>query len=88
VCRIRDSQRGSFDFGEVVGGEEDGGFGGPLEKAFDELIANERIKAAERFIENDDAGVEGEGAGESEFHFHAAGESFDFAVERQIKLLD
>ena len=39
--------REAFDFGEVVGGEEDGGFGGALEKAFDELIANERIKAAE-----------------------------------------
>jgi len=57
-------------------------------RPFDELISNERIKAAERFIENDEAGVEGEGAGKSEFHFHAAGESFDFAVDRQIKLLD
>jgi len=49
VCRIRDKPTWlakAFDFGEVVGGEEDGGFSGALEKAFDELISNERIKAA------------------------------------------
>ncbi len=78
----------AFDFSKVVRGEEDGRFGGTFEKAFDELIADERIEAAKGLVENDEAGVEGEGAGKSEFHFHAAGESFDFAIERQIKLLD
>jgi len=80
--------REAFDFGEVVGRDEYRGFCGALEKTFDELIADERIEAAKRFIENDEAGVEGEGAGKSEFHLHAAGESFDFAVERQLKLFD
>jgi len=78
----------AFDFSEIVRGEEDGGFGGTFEKAFDELIADERIEAAEGLVENDEAGMKGEGAGESEFHFHTAGEGFDFAVERKIELLD
>src|SRR5260370_33675198 len=43
---------------------------------------------SEGLVENDEAGMKGEGAGESEFHFHTAGEGFDFAVERKIELLD
>ncbi len=80
--------REAFDFGEVVGGNEDGGFGSAFEQAFDELIAHERIEAAERLIENDEFGMEGKRAGESELHFHPAGKSFDFAIEREIELLD
>ena len=77
----------AFDFGEVVGGKEDGVFSGTFEQAFDELIADKWIEAAEGLIENDEFGMEGEGAGEGELHFHAAGEGFDFAVEGKSNCL-
>jgi len=59
VCRIRDSQHGWQSFRFRRGSWEERktvDSAGALEKAFDELISNERIKAAERFIENDEAG--------------------------------
>ncbi len=37
----------AFDFGKIVRGDEDGGFGSALEQAFGGLIANERIETAE-----------------------------------------
>jgi len=45
----------TFNFSEVVGGKEDGGFGGTFEEAFDQLIANKRIEAVEGLIQDDEA---------------------------------
>ena len=80
--------RKAFDFRKVVGSDENRGFGSPLEKTFDELIANKRIEAAKWLIKNDKTRMKRQGAGEGKLHFHAAGKSFDFAVELKIELLD
>jgi hypothetical protein len=44
-----DSRRGwkSFNLGQIVRGEKDGGFRGALDEAFDQLVAHQRIEAAE-----------------------------------------
>ena len=80
--------KGAFDFGKIVGRDEDRGFGGALEKTFDELIANERIETAERLVENDETRMKCQGTSEGKFHFHAAGKSCDFAVELKIELFN
>ena len=72
----------------VAGGKEDGGFGGTFEEAFDQLIANTRIEAAEGLTQDDEAALKGEGSGEGEFHSHATRKSLDFAIERPVELLD
>src|SRR5579859_1434488 len=77
-----------FDFGEVVRGNERGGAGGGGDESFRKFIANDGIESAEGFIEENEFGAEGEGAGESGFHAHAARKMLEFAVERKIELPD
>ena len=52
----------TFDFGEVVGGDEKGRLVGVGEEAFDEFVADERVETAEGFVEDDECGAVGEGA--------------------------
>ena len=66
-----------FNFGEVVGGEEDGGFCGEGGDARHEVIADQRVEAAEGFIEDEKAGMVGEGSDEGGFHAHTAGKAFE-----------
>lgn len=60
---IADVAREAFNFGKIVGRDEDGGFGGAFEKTLDELIADERIEASEGFVQDDEARVERESGG-------------------------
>ncbi len=78
----------TFDLGEIVRRNEDGGTGGAFEKAFNELVANEWVEAAERFVENDELWAVGERGNQRRFHLHAAGEMFEFAVGGQVELLE
>src|SRR5215469_16406405 len=80
--------RKSFDFREVVGRDKDSRLGSALKKALDELVTNQGIEAAKRLIKNDKTRMKREGAGQSKFHFHAAGERPDLAVELKLELFD
>jgi len=56
LFEIADVAGEAFDFGEVVRGEKDGGFGCALDEAFDELVADQWIEAGERLVEDDESG--------------------------------
>ena len=75
----------AFDFGEVVGGDEDGRFVGVGKEGFGEFVADEGVEPGEGFVEDDEFGAGGEGADEGGLHAHAAGEVFQFAVEREAE---
>ena len=66
--------------------EQNGALGSAFGKAFDEFVADERVEAGERLVENDERGAIGEDAGESNLHLHSAGEMLDLAFEREIEL--
>src|SRR5262249_50645881 len=83
-----DMARKSFDFREVVGRDKDSRLGSALKKALDELVTHQGIEAAKRLIKNDKTRMKREGAGQGKFHFHAARERFDLAIERKLELFD
>ena len=64
-----------YGFADGVGDEKGGKRGGFAEtqKVFVEAVAGEFVEGGERFVEQEEAGGAGEGAGEGDAHFHAAG---------------
>jgi len=44
-----------LDFGEIVRGQQDGRFRRAIDDAFDELLADQHVEAAEWFIQHDQA---------------------------------
>ena len=77
-----DAGRKEDGFGDGVGDED----GGPAlafaegEQFFVEVFAGEFVEGTERFVEQEELRFEGEGAGEGDAHFFAAGELARVAV--------
>jgi len=77
-----DAGREEDGFGDGVGDED----GGPVlavaegEEFLVEVFAGELVEGAERFVEQEELRFEGEGAGEGDTHFFAAGELARVAV--------
>jgi hypothetical protein len=92
LCEVVGGDEDGGTLGLGCGGE---GLGGgersradTVHEGVDELITDERVETGEGLVEEDDAGVEGENAGERGLHEHAAGEVLELAVERELHLLD
>jgi hypothetical protein len=88
LVHVADVARIRLDFGKVVRREQDGGFGGAVAKALDEIVANQRVESAERLVENDEARMKCESTGERRFHSLAAREVLEAPFEREIEAFD
>ena len=77
-----------FNFGEVMGGEEDRGLGCQGGDRRHEVVADKRVETAEGLVEDEQARVVGEGSDEGGFHAHAAREAFEASLGRQVELAE
>ena len=75
----------TFDFGEVVRGDEDGSVFGSGEEALDQLVAHQSVESGEGFVEDDQPRMVGERRRQRCFDAHAARQVLQFAIARQFE---
>jgi len=85
LVQIGDVAGEAFDLREVVGRQEDRGFGVRSRIALDQLFADQHVEPAEGLVEDDQLGPVGQRRGQRGLHAHAAREMAQFAVERQFE---
>jgi len=76
-----------FEIGGDLRGEKDAAFAvlDELLEEFEQVIAGDGVQSAGGFVEDQQAGVVGQGQGEGELDAHAVGELFDGLVGIEVK---
>jgi len=78
----------AFNFREIVRRHENCRFCGTLEECLDQFVANQRIQACERIIQNNKSWMERQRARQCRLHPHSAGQVAKFPIERQLEKAD